>query len=514
MNLAALLRRSAEDHRDRPAVKLGTAVHASYGELARRSAVLAGALTDRFGLRRGDRVALIMRNDPAYIELLFACWHIGLAAVPVNAKLHPKEHRYILDHAEARLCFATPDLAGAIAGESGGLATLRALIDVGSRDYDTLLHGDPAAAAEPDPDDLAWLFYTSGTTGRPKGAMLSHRNLLAMTRAYFADVDGIDAGDCILHAAPLSHGSGLYGLPHVAAGACQIIPESRGFEPQEMFALLPQCPGLTCFAAPTMVKRLVDCAAGGEGGQFKTLVYGGAPMYLSDLQRGMQRFGNVFVQIYGQGESPMTITALSRADHAAKDHPRYEARLASVGRPQQPVEVRAADVDERPLGSGETGEVQVRGESVMLGYWRDPEASAETLRGGWLHTGDVGQFDDDGYLTLKDRSKDVIISGGANIYPREVEEVLLRHPGVAECSVVGRPHPDWGEEVVAFVVARQDLPVAAEDLDRLCLAEIARFKRPKHYSFVESLPKNNYGKILKTVLREKAAGLGGGDPAA
>ncbi len=171
MNLAALFRRSAEDHPDRPAVKLGTAVHASYGALARRSAVLAGALTGRFGLGRGDRVALVMRNDPAYIELLFACWYVGLAAVPVNAKLHPKEHRYILEHAEARLCFATPDLAGAIADESSGLESLRALIEVGTRDYDALLRGEPAAAAQPGPDDLAWLFYTSGTTGRPKGAM-------------------------------------------------------------------------------------------------------------------------------------------------------------------------------------------------------------------------------------------------------------------------------------------------------------------------------------------------------
>jgi long-chain acyl-CoA synthetase len=502
MHLAQLLHRAARKHPGQPAIRVGARVWASYGDLARRCAVLAARLSGRFGLRPGDRVALAMLNDPAFIEVLLACWQAGLAAVPMNAKLHPKELRYILDHSGARLCFATTHLADAIGAEMADADALEALIEVTGREYADLLTGDPAPGPAPGANDLAWLFYTSGTTGRPKGAMLSHRNLLAMTEAYFADVDGIAPGDCILHAAPLSHGSGLYGLPHLAAGACQVIPESRGFEPAEIFGLLPDLPGLTCFAAPTMVKRLVDCPLDGDIGHLKTVVYGGGPMYVSDLKRGLARFGNRFVQIYGQGESPMTITALGRADHAATQHPRYEARLASVGRAQKPVEVRVVGAEDRPLPTGETGEVLVRGAPVMLGYWRDAAASAETLRGGWLHSGDLGQFDEDGYLTLKDRSKDVIISGGANIYPREIEEVLLRHPKVLECSVIGRPHADWGEEVVAFVVPRPGENLGTEELDAICLQEIARFKRPKRYCFVESLPKNNYGKILKTALRE------------
>jgi long-chain acyl-CoA synthetase len=201
----------------------------------------------------------------------------------------------------------------------------------------------------------------------------------------------------------------------------------------------------------------------------------------------------------------MTITALPRFEHAAREAPRWRERLASVGHAQLLVEVRVADAAGAPLPTGETGEVLARGPSVMAGYWRDEAASAQALAGGWLHTGDLGSLDADGYLTLRDRSKDVIISGGSNIYPREVEEVLLRHDGVQECAVVGSPHADWGEEVVAFVVARAPEAVSPEALDALCLAEIARFKRPKQYRFVGSLPKNNYGKVLKTELRKLLA---------
>jgi acyl-CoA synthetase (AMP-forming)/AMP-acid ligase II len=215
--------------------------------------------------------------------------------------------------------------------------------------------------------------------------------------------------------------------------------------------------------------------------------------------------GPKLVQIYGQGEAPMTITALSKALHADTNHPCYVERLGSAGVARSDVEVRVVDTSDGDLPPGEIGEVVVRGDVVMRGYWNNPQASAETLRGGWLHTGDLGVFDEDGFLTLKDRSKDMIISGGSNIYPREIEEVLLRHPGVLEVSVVGRPHRDWGEEVVACVVLRPQATVTAVELDHLCLETIARYKRPRAYFFVDSLPKNNYGKVLKTLLRQQCA---------
>jgi long-chain acyl-CoA synthetase len=505
MNIANLLARAACAHGERPAIVVGTEVVATYETLGRRAAAIATGLRENLNLQPGDRVALIMRNCAAYVEALFACWYGGFVAVPVNAKLHPREIAFILDHCGARACFVTDDVAGDVAPLRHDLAGLDAIVVVEDGEYSRLASCPPGPMATRAAEACAWLFYTSGTTGRPKGAMLSHRNLLAMTTSYFVDVDGIAPEDCILHPAPMSHGSGMYILPHVAAGAKHVIPASGGCEPDEVFALIEAHPGASFFAAPTIVRRLIDSpsAATADTTNLKTIVYGGGPMYVEDCKRAMAVLGNKLVQIYGQGESPMTITALSRARHAEAAHPRYEQRLASVGAPHTVVEVAVADADDRLLPAGEAGEVLVRGETVMTGYWRDPQATADALRGGWLHTGDVGVFDADGFLTLKDRSKDLIISGGSNIYPREVEEVLLRDPRIAEVSVIGETDPDWGEIVVAFVVAKHRAAIDQAMLDALCLEHLARFKRPKRYLFVDSLPKNNYGKVLKTELRRR-----------
>jgi acyl-CoA synthetase (AMP-forming)/AMP-acid ligase II len=331
--------------------------------------------------------------------------------------------------------------------------------------------------------------------------MITHRNLLLAALCYFTDVDQIGATDCIVHAAPMSHGSGLYSLPHVLRAANQVIPESGHFDPAEIFELSQFWKGMSLFAAPTMVHRMVSLArkAGPDLRGLKSVIYGGGPMYLEDIRSALDVMGNRFIQIYGQGECPMSITALSRDHLWDRTHPRWDVRAASVGVAHSAVEVRVADDNDNPLPPGEIGEVLVRGDIVMRGYWANEEASAATLRNGWLHTGDVGVLGGDGFLTLKDRSKDLIISGGTNIYPREVEEALLKHPAVSEVSVVGRVDPEWGEEVLAFVVKRTDVTEA--ELDALCLDHIARFKRPKAYRFVESLPKNNYGKVLKTELR-------------
>src|SRR5512132_2724838 len=403
MNIANLLLRAGRARAERPALVVGTDRVADYGALVRRVAAIAGGLGATFGLEPGSRVALVMRNCPAFVESLFACWHGGWVAVPINAKLHPREIAFILAHSGARVCFAGGDLAPRIAALRPELPDLRAVVTVEDADYAKLAAAEPAPIATRAPEDTAWLFYTSGTTGRPKGAMLSHRNLLAMTTSYFVDVDRIAEDACIIHAAPMSHGSGMYILPHVAAAAKQVVPTSGGFEPDEVFALIAAHPGASLFAAPTMVRRLVDSAAAGANTRnLKTIVYGGGPMYVEDCKRAMAVLGNKLAQIYGQGESPMTITALSKARHAETAHPRYEQRLASVGTAHTVVEVAVADADDRLLPPGELGEVLVHGDSVMSGYWGDPEASARTLRGGWLHTGDVGVFDADGFLTLKE----------------------------------------------------------------------------------------------------------------
>jgi acyl-CoA synthetase (AMP-forming)/AMP-acid ligase II len=495
MNLAGWVEKWGRASPERPAIASGDATYCSYGQWASRSRALAGNL--RALCRPEDRVAIAMTNRPEFLEALFAVWHAGLVAVPMNAKLHSEEFGYIIGHAEAAVTLASPDRADDVAPHGRTIVT-------GGAEWRSLYNGDGIDLIPRRPDDLAWLFYTSGTTGRPKGAMLTHGIMMAQTLAYFAEIEPVGAGDSVLHAAPMSHGSGCYGLPFVAMGANTVVPESGGFDPAEIAALLPIYGDVSFFAAPTMVSRLINHAgfAAANHGGLRTIIYGGAPMHFETLVGAMDLLGSKFAQIYGQGEAPMTITALSKAMHADRSRPRWRELMGSVGLPRANVEVRVADGEDRDLPTGEVGEILVRSEVVMKGYWRDPAASAATLRGGWLHTGDMGAFDEEGFLTLKDRSKDMIISGGSNIYPREVEEVLLRHPGVLEVSVIGRPQADWGEEVVACVVARPEQTVSAAELDALCLSAIARFKRPRHYVFLQSLPKNNYGKVLKTELRK------------
>ena len=501
MNIAQLLVRSAQVFADRPAILQGDRPLYTYAEFEDRVARLAHFLRDGHGLDAGERIAIFMGNRPEYLETLYATLWAGLVAVPINAKLHPREVRFILADAQARLLMTSSEHAADFTDPSEPLAGRCTAITCEGPAYLQALRGQRRKPVHRLPDDVAWLFYTSGTTGRPKGVMLSHRNLLTMTSCYVSDVDTPDERDAMVYAAPISHGAGLYGFACTLKAGRHLIPASGGFDPDELIAL-SRAPGrLTLFAAPTMVKRLVrriaDSGASPDG--FRTIVYGGGPMYLEDIRESLDVMGPRFVQIYGQGESPMTITVLPRHILGDRDHADWATMSASVGYAQAQVEVRIADGTGHTLGPGEVGEVLVRGDVVMLGYWRNPGATDEALRDGWLWTGDMGSLDARGFLTLKDRSKDVIISGGSNIYPREVEEVLLRHPAVREVSVVGSPDPEWGEIPVAFVVAEG---VEPEALERLCLAEIARFKRPREYRFVAELPKNNYGKVLKTTLRK------------
>jgi long-chain acyl-CoA synthetase len=506
MTPAVWVERHACRRPDEPAVADGERVYASWGEFAARTAGAAAGLRDEVGLAPGDRIAIVMRNRPEYLEALLAIWHAGLVAVPVNARLHPDKIAYIVEDSGSAAVVTDADHAGDVESLLGAIESLKAAVVAPGERWDRLAMSSPAPLVRRHPDDPAWLFYTSGTTGVPKGATLTQRNLLMMTLSYFADIDPVMPRDCILHAAPLSHGSGLYGLPHLARGALSVVPHSGGVDGDEIAALVARWPGMSFFAAPTMVRRLASdrAVAAADLSRLKTIIYGGAPMYLADLEDALAVFGPRLVQIYGQGETPMTITALSKADHADRNHPRWRNRMQSVGVPRTDVEVRVVDDDGRELPSGEIGEVVVRGDVVMAGYWNQPDATTEALRDGWLHTGDVGNFDTEGYLSLQDRSKDLIISGGMNIYPREVEEALLRHPGVTAAAVVGRPDREWGEAVVAFVVAADHaVPPPVEDLDRTCLDHIARFKRPKEYRFVDALPTNNYGKVVKRELRDR-----------
>jgi long-chain acyl-CoA synthetase len=500
MNPALWLARTAQRDPTRPALFYGDQPVATYGQFCQQSAALAHALRAQ-GVSQGDRVAIFMQNSPQYLISIYAIWWAGAVAVPINAKLHPKEAAWILQNAQAR---------GVILDETahGYLADMDVPCDfcwvVGTPDYEIARSGqgdfDPVDMT---PDDKIWLFYTSGTTGQPKGVMITAGNIASMTLCYFADVDQVDPADAILYAAPMSHGAGLYNFMHVIRGARHVVPPSGGFDPDEILTIAERMDHISMFAAPTMVRRLVDRASaiGSVGQGIKTIVYAGGPMYQADILRATEVMGNKFIQIYGQGECPMGITALSRHTVSDRLSSGWQARLASVGVAQSDVEVVIRAPDGTPVPTGVVGEITVRGRTVMKGYWSNPQATAKTLRNGWLWTGDLGAMDAQGYVTLHDRSKDVIISGGSNIYPREVEETLLQHPAVAEVAVIGKHDDDWGETVVAFVVQARGAEVTPNDLDALCVTQIARFKRPKQYHFVEQLPKNNYGKVLKTQLR-------------
>ncbi|HVO53101.1 MAG TPA: AMP-binding protein [Solirubrobacterales bacterium] len=499
-NLAGLLDGPARWAAERPALLLGERPQRTWAELAEAVARRAGGLRDRHAIAPGDAVALFASNHVAYLEALFSIWHAGGVAVPISSRLHAREAADVLARGHARLCFATTDTATAIGAE------VEAPVVVFGEEEDAALEAAaPIAAAPRLATDDAWIFFTSGTTGKPKGARLSHGNLAAMASAYLADADAVGPRDSMIHVAAFSHASGLMSLPFLARGAAQVLPPSGGFDADELFDLIEAGKRSTFFVPPTLLRRLAaHPRAGASAPGIGTIIAGAAPILPADLRAAIGAMGPVVWNGYGQGESPCTITANGKAAIGAAVESGEEAALRSVGVARYGMVVRVVDEEDRELPSGEVGEVVVDGPTVMAGYLDMPEASAQTLRGGALHTGDLGFFDDAGRLTLVDRAKDVIITGGYNVYPREVEDVLDLDPAVAEVAVVGLPDPEWGEIVIAFVVAAPGAEVDAEALDRRCLDSIARHKRPRSYGVLAELPRNPAGKVLKSKLRQLA----------
>lgn len=507
LNVANNLWHRARVSPDLPAIFEGQDLIATYGEWAAHAEQLACHLERDLGIDPGERVGIYLANQPSYLILFYAIWWAGAVAVPINAKLHASELAWIAEDSRLRLLVTQ---TGTVLSERSGPEFREIAVD------DIISRAHPGAGARPNHapvpragDDLAWLFYTSGTTGRPKGAMLGHRNLAVMTAAFAQDVDQVGADDQVLYAAPMSHGAGLYNFSYVRGGAGHVVPKSRGFRADETIALAKAHGNIGMFAAPTIVQRLVEQARahGYRGDGLKTIIYGGGPMLLSHLDEAVDQLGARFVQIYGQGECPMTITALPRSVIADRDHPAADRRRASVGIAQAGVSVAVVDQNFAALPPGEIGEIVVGGDVVMQGYWNNPGATRSALEGGWLRTGDLGWFDVDGFLTLSDRSKDVIISGGTNIYPREVEEVLIAHPSVRDVSVFGIPDHKWGESVAVAIVAAADSTPSQAELDAWVRSRIAAFKRPRTYMFFDELPKNAYGKIVKRALQDHVSAM-------
>jgi acyl-CoA synthetase (AMP-forming)/AMP-acid ligase II len=509
MHVGHLLTRAARRWPDRPAWLQGDAV-VTFREAEERVNRLAHALL-ALGARPGDRVGMLVPNRPEGLETILAPMKAGMAVVPMNVRLHPTEHAYMLNDAGARILVYDAELREHLAPVRDRLAGVEQFVTIGvplggESGFEAVMAGRPAGPPNVAvaPDDLAWLFYTSGTTGRPKGAMLTHRNLLAMVQLFLLDLNPAVETDVLLHAAAITHGSGLAMFHHVARGAANAFPATRSFDPPRIFEAIERYRVTTMFLAPTMVHLLAQHAARERHdlSSLHTILYGGGPMYVEQQQAAIRAFGPILTQLFGQGEAPMCCTALRKEEHLAGDDPVRRRRLASAGRETTAVHLRVVDEVDRDVPVGETGEIVVRGDLVMKGYWNRPDATAETLRNGWLHTGDVGHVDGDGYVYITDRRKDLIISGGANVYPREVEEVLCAHPAVYEAAVIGVPDETWGESVKALVVLRPGAEATAAQLIEHCRRHLASYKKPRSVEFLPELPKNAYGKILKRELRE------------
>lgn len=498
MNVTLMLSRSASITPSAPALAHGRELLLDYSGLWRRVTMLSEGLGQI--AEPGDRIVVAMKNLPDYLVLIFAALHRGLIIVPVNSALQVREVEHCVADSGAVICFSDADHVGGLATLLGKVETLRAVIDVESAGFQALyVEPSDQMPAEKQSQDPAWIFYTSGTTGKPKGATLSHGSLRAMATAHLCDYGTPQDGACIVHHAPLSHASGLLAIPFAACGALHVIPGPDDRSAEGVLGLTSHWRNAHLFSAPTFLNRLVACASANPAAAsgIETIFFGGAPMYVEDLARALAVLGPRLAQIYGQGESPMTISGVPAHAYGAASGEELGRLMASAGWVRSGVDVAILDDNGERVPTGKPGMVVVRGDVVMSGYWNMPEATAGTLVGGWLHTGDIGVFDENGLLSLIDRAKEVIISGGLNVYPREVEEVLLSHPDVAEVSVVGLPDAEWGEIIAAAVVPRDGLTIKLKDLDALCLENIARFKRPKKYFIVNELPKSAYGKILK-----------------
>jgi acyl-CoA synthetase (AMP-forming)/AMP-acid ligase II len=481
----------------------------TYGESDSRADALAHELVE-LELEHGDRVAVLMENRPEVMEALFGCWKAGLAATPLNARFTAQEIEYHVADSRARVVVVGEELAAVLAELRGVLPSVEHVIQVGGEtleghiSWDDVMSryaGSRFTSVAVEPDELAWLAYTSGTTGRPKGAMLTHGVLISEVLGMLADFFPLELEHVGIHAAPLTHGSGHVGLVFVAKGCSQVILSRTGFDVSRFLEMVERHRVNALFLVPTMVKMITNHpdVDRRDLSSLRWVFYGGSPMYVDDIRQAQQKLGSIFIQGFGQTESPMTGTVLPASEHDPDGSLAY--RLASCGRARTGIQVRILDEHDRPAATGEIGEICIRGATVMKGYWERPEETAETLRNGWLHTGDLGRMDDLGYVYILDRSKDMVISGGLNVYPREIEEVILTHPEIVEACVFGIPDAKWGEAVTAHVVVAAGSHLDEAQVRRYLADRLAGFKRPKRIEFVHELAKTPYGKIDKKLIR-------------
>jgi len=510
MNLADLLHGTARRLPDRPGL-VWRGETWNWAAMARRVNAIAAALKAR-GVAKGDRVVTQARNSNAMFESMFAVWTLGAIWVPTNFRNSPQEVAYIAKAARAKVLVCEnifTDHAAAVATED---ADLRLTISIGaagfaSAEWEGLVaEGEALSApsvASVDYDDPCWLFFTSGTTGRPKAAVLSHGQMGFVVTNHLADlVPGTTEQDASLVVAPLSHGAGIHQLTQVARGARTVLLSTERLDCEEAFRLIAEHRVTNMFTVPTILTMLASHEAAGrhDHSSLKHVIYAGSPMYRADQQMALGALGKCIVQYFGLGEVTGNITVFPAREHDADDG--VQGRIGTCGFPRTAMDVRILDDAGRDLGAGETGEICVAGPAVFAGYFDNPEANAKSFRDGFFRTGDLGHKDAEGYVYITGRASDMYISGGSNVYPREIEEVILTHPAVAEAAVLGVPDRRWGEAGVAVLVARAGAAVAEGDILAHLDGKLARYKMPRQVFVWEELPKSGYGKVPKKLIRE------------
>jgi long-chain acyl-CoA synthetase len=495
LNLASLLTESAAKASDSPAIRLGE-VELSYGELDDRSARLATLLRER-GLEPGDRVGVMLPNVPEFPVAYYGALRAGLVVVPMNVLLKRREIAFYLEDSGAKLLLAWHGFAEEARGGAADAGT--ELFEVEPASFATAL-AKPAPTsglADTAEDETAVILYTSGTTGKPKGAELTHLNLFRNADVSSRTTSEIGPDDVVFGGLPLFHSFGQTVSMNASlmVGAClTLVPR---FDPGEALATM-QRDGVTHFyGVPTMYGALLHHPEreSFDTSSLRICITGGASMPVEVLHGFEQAFGAVVLEGYGLSEtSPV----------ACSNHPDKERKAGSIGTPIEGVEMQVVDEDDKPVAQGEVGEVVIRGHNIMKGYWRRPDATAEAMRGGWFHSGDMARTDEDGYFYIVDRKKDLIIRGGYNVYPREVEEVLFEHPKIREAAVVGVPHDEWGEEIGAAVVLHEGEELSCEAISAYVKEQIAAYKYPRVVWFLDELPKGPTGKILKREIEPPA----------
>jgi acyl-CoA synthetase (AMP-forming)/AMP-acid ligase II len=459
----------------------------------------AGALAER-GVRHGDRVLVHARNSNAVLETMFASWMLGAVWVPTNFRLTPPEVSYLAKSSGAVVHIfdaAFPDHAAAARAENPA-ARLHVSIGEGELAWEKLAtSGSPMERpADADRDDAAWFFYTSGTTGRPKAGVLTHGQMEYVVCNHLCDLmPGTTERDVSLVVAPLSHGAGIHALAQVARGAASVLLSGERLDCEEAWQLVERHRVSNMFTVPTILTMLTrhDAVDRCDHASLRYVIYAGAPMYRADQQHTLRKLGKVLVQYFGMGEVTGNITVLPPALHSVDDN----MKIGSCGYPRTGMDVAILNLDGAYLPPGTTGEICVRGPGVFAGYHNDSEATAQATRFGWFHTGDLGHMDEQGFVYITGRASDMYISGGSNIYPREIEEVLLTHPAVTEACVVGMPHEKWGECGVAALVLAEAADVTEVELLAHLQGKLAKYKWPARFAFWPELPKSGYGKVVK-----------------